>query len=82
MKNVFLNNRKIKKFNILLLIYILMNTLKNYTTIHLRLNLIDVLKVAILLMTDLVQFVFQIKQDLNINVFINESNNLRKNMYM
>ena len=57
-----------------------MNTLKNYTTIHLRLNLIDVLKVAILLMTDLVQFVFQIKQDLNINVFINESNNLRKNM--
>ena len=82
MKNVFLNNQKIKKFNILLLIYILMNTLKNYTTIHLRLNLIDVLKVAILLMTDLVQFVFQIKQDLNINVFINESNNLRKNMYM
>ena len=80
MKNVFLNNQKIKKFNILLLIYILMNTLKNYTTIHLRLNLIDVLKVAILLMTDLVQFVFQIKQDLNINVFINESNNLRKNM--
>ena len=82
MKNVFLNNQKIKKSNILLLIYILMNTLKNYTTIHLRLNLIDVLKVAILLMTDLVQFVFQIKQDLNINVFINESNNLRKNMYM
>ena len=80
MKNVFLNNQKIKKFNILLLIYILMSTVKNYTTIHLRLNLIDVLKVAILLMTDLVQFVFQIKQDLNINVFINESNNLRKNM--
>ena len=80
MKNVFLNNQKIKKFNILLLIYILMSTVKNYTTIHLRLNLIDVLKVAILLMTDLVQYVFQIKQDLNINVFINESNNLRKNM--
>ena len=31
--------------------YILMNTVKNFTTIHLVLNLIDVLELAILLMT-------------------------------
>ena len=31
--------------------YVLMNTLKDYTTIHLQLNEIDVLEVVILLMT-------------------------------
>ena len=44
------------KFNILLLIYIIMNTVKNYTTIHLRLNWINVSEVKIFLMT------YQIKQ--------------------
>ena len=50
---------------ILLLIYILMNTVKNVATIHLQLNYINVLEVAILLMTCLVKHVFQTKQDLN-----------------
>ena len=47
---------------ILLLIYILMNTVKNVATIHLQLNYINVLEVAILLMTCLVKHVFQTKQ--------------------
>ena len=36
-KCVSLSNQN-TKFNLLLLIYILMNTVKNYTTAHLRLN--------------------------------------------
>ena len=44
------------------LIYIIMNTVKNFTTIHLHLNLIDVLEVVVLLMTYLIKNVFQIKQ--------------------
>ena len=39
-----------------------MNTAKNFTAIHLRLNKEDVLGVAILLMTWLIKYVFQIKQ--------------------
>ena len=40
-----------------------MNTLKNFTTIDLQLNLIDVLEVVILLITFLIKYVFQTKQD-------------------
>ena len=49
------------KFNLLLLIYILMNTVKNYSTINLWLNEIDALEVVILLMTYLIKYVFQKK---------------------
>ena len=58
------------KFNLLLLIYILMNTVKNYSTINLWLNEIDALEVVILLMTYLIKYVFQKKKtNLNIHVF-------------
>ena len=57
-KCLSLNNQKY----LLLLTYILMNTVKNYTTIHLRLNLRNVLEVVIHLMTFLKKYVFQIKQ--------------------
>ena len=43
------------------LIYILMNTVKNLTTIHSQLNYTNVLEVVILLMTYLIKNVFQIK---------------------
>ena len=49
------------RFNLLLLIYILMNTVKNFTTIHLRLNEIHVLEIVIVLMTYLKKYVFQLK---------------------
>ena len=39
-----------------------MNTLKNFTTIHLLLNQMDALEVVILLMTYLIKYVFQAKQ--------------------
>ena len=62
-----------------------MNTVRNYTTIHLQLNLIDVLEVVILLMTYLINYMFQIKQDLNVNVLnmitgINEQKTLTKDV--
>ena len=62
-----------------------MNTVRNYTTIHLQLNLIDVLEAVILLMTYLINYMFQIKQDLNINVLnmitgINEQKTLTKDV--
>ena len=44
-----------------LLIYIIMNTVKNFTTIHLGLNYMNVLEVVILLMAYLINYVFQIK---------------------
>ena len=54
-----------------------MNTIKNYITLHLQLNLIDVLEVVILLMTYLIKYVFQAKQRncLGLSTFtgINES---------
>ena len=50
------------RFNLLLLIYILINIFKNFTAIHFQLNWIDVQEVVILLMTYLVKHVFQIKQ--------------------
>ena len=39
-----------------------MNTVKNFTTTHLRLNYIDVMEVLILLLTFLIKYVFQTKQ--------------------
>ena len=39
-----------------------MNTVKNFTNIHLRLNQIVVLEVVILLMTYLIKYAFQIKE--------------------
>ena len=38
------------------------NTMKNYTNIHLQLDKTDVLGVAILLMTCLIKYIFQIKE--------------------
>ena len=49
------------QLNLLLLIYILMNTLKDYNIIHLQLIQIDVPEVVILLMTCLIKYAFQIK---------------------
>ena len=66
---------------LLLLIYILMNTVKNYPTIHLRLNWIDMLEVVILLMTYLIKYVFQIKLSMfNMIKGINESKTLTKHI--
>ena len=48
--------------NLLSLIYILMDTVSNFTTIHFRLNYIDVLEVVILWMIYLIKYAFQIKQ--------------------
>ena len=39
-----------------------MNTVNNNITMHLKLKQIDVLEVAILLMTYLINYVFEIKQ--------------------
>ena len=74
------------RFNLLLLIYILMNTVKSYTTILLRLSQINMLEVAILLMISLIKYVFQKKtKDLNLSIFniitgINESKILTKHV--
>ena len=66
-------------YNSTLLFYILMNTVKNYPTIHLRLNWIDMLEVVILLMTYLIKYVFQIKLSVfNMIKGINESKTLTK----
>ena len=50
------------KMNLLLLICILMNTLKDYVTIHFQLISIDVLEIVIFLRTYLIKYVLQIKQ--------------------
>ena len=47
--------------NLLLLINILMNTVKNFITIHLLLNYIDMLEVVIPWMMYLIKYVFQVK---------------------
>ena len=59
-----LNPKVIKnsRFKLSLLIYILVNTVKNYFTIYLRLIYIDVSQVVILLITYLTKYVFQTKQ--------------------
>ena len=49
------------RLNLLLSIYILMNTVKDYITIHLGLTQIDMSEVAILLMTYPIPYTFQIK---------------------
>ena len=47
-----------------------MNTVKNFATIHLRINQTDLLEVVILIMTILTNYVFQIKQeDVNLSMF-------------
>ena len=43
--------------------YIIMNIFKNFTNICLQLNCIDVLEVVVLLMTYLIKYVFQMKQE-------------------
>ena len=59
-----LNPKVIKnaRFKLPLLIYILINTVKSYFIIYLRLIYIDMSQVAILLMTYLTKYVFQTKQ--------------------
>ena len=49
-------------WNLNLWIYILINTVKNFTTIHLQLIQVDKLEFVILLMTYPIKYVFQIKQ--------------------
>ena len=61
-----------------------MNRVKNYTTVHLWLNQIDVLEVAILIMTYIIKNVKK-TEDLNLRVFnmitvINESKTLAKHI--
>ena len=60
-KYVSLSNQKCK-VNLVLLIYILMNTVKNYTTIHYQLIWINVSEFVILSITHLIKYVVQIKQ--------------------
>ena len=62
MQNVSPKVIKNARFNLPLLIYTLINTTKNYTTIHLRSNLANVLEYVILLMINLIEYVLQIKQ--------------------
>ena len=49
-------------FNLPLSIYILMNTVKDFTTTHLQLNKIDVLEVVVLWTIYLIKYVLRIKQ--------------------
>ena len=44
-----------------------MNTVENFTTVNLQLNQTNVLEVVTLSMTSLIKYVFQTKQDLNLN---------------
>ena len=60
-KLISLNNQQCMDQPILL-IYTLMNNVKDYITIHLLLIQIDVLEVVILLMAYLLEYVFQTKQ--------------------
>ena len=62
-KLVFLSNQKCETHPTHINL-ILMNTIKNYNIIPLRLNWIDVLEVAILLMTYLIKYVLQTKQNI------------------
>ena len=56
------NHAKFMSFSLLLLIYILMNSVKSFTTIHLKLDWTNVLEVVTHPMTYLIKYVFQIKQ--------------------
>ena len=57
-QNVYPDVIKNARFNLLLLIYILMSTVKNYITIRFQGNEIDVLEFVMLLMTYLIKCVF------------------------
>ena len=61
-QNVHPQVMKNARFNLLLLIYILINTINNFTAIRLRLSEIDVLEVVILLLTHLKKYMSQTKQ--------------------
>ena len=61
-KCVSLSNQKCMTQPILI-DYIIMNIFKNFTNICLQLNCIDVLEVVVLLMTYLIKYVFQMKQE-------------------
>ena len=61
-ESALLKQSKNAWLNLLSLIYILMDTVSNFTTIHFRLNYIDVLEVVILWMIYLIKYAFQIKQ--------------------
>ena len=61
-KCVLLSNQKCMTQPILI-DYIIMNIFKNFTNICLQLNCIDVLEVVVLLMTYLIKYVFQMKQE-------------------
>ena len=61
-KCVSLSNQKYMTQPILIN-YIIMNIFKNFITICLQLNCIDVLEVVVLLMTYLIKYVFQMKQE-------------------
>ena len=69
-QNVYPEVIKNVKFNLFLLIYIPMNTIDNYSTIHLELNKIIVLEVTTLLMTYLIKYVLQIKLKIEIYIFL------------
>ena len=69
-QNVYPEVIKNVKFNIFLLIYIPMDTINNYSTIHLELNKIIVLEVTTLLMTYLIKYVLQIKLKIEIYIFL------------
>ena len=69
-QNVYPEVIKNVKFNLFLLIYIPMNTINNYSTIHLELNKIIVLEVTTLLMTYLIKYVLQIKLKIEIYIFL------------
>ena len=69
-QNVYPEVIKNVKFNIFLLIYIPMNTINNYSTIHLELNKIIVLEVTTLLMTYLIKYVLQIKLKIETYIFL------------
>ena len=62
-----------------------MITLKNFATIHLQLNQIDVLKFVIVLVTYSIKYVLKKPEDLNLSMLniitgINESKTLTKNI--
>ena len=61
-ESALLKQSKNAWLNLLSLIYILMDTVSNFTTILFRLNYIDVLEVVILWMIYLIKYAFQIKQ--------------------
>ena len=79
-KCVLLSNQKYIT-QLILLIYILINTVKYFTSINFRLNLMDMLEVVILLMTYLIKYVLQIKEKILFkNVKHDYRNKLIKNI--